>query len=148
MNLMAVTNNKLLVEAIGVANWLQMRYEPALRWEDPVGYCAWYINHGFLGKVFSEDGRTVVAMVTMRPVKNLGDGAVPYRYDPDGDFIHIDLLVGDGHPLAIGALAATFKYRFGPRKSVCYFRRGEERLRVHDYDRFFKNVTRTLRKAP
>jgi len=140
-------NAVLLDEAVTMANWLQEHYDAAMRWEDPVGFCAWYISHGFCGSVYAEDHETVVAVVGMRPVKNLGDGAVPYRYDPDGEFVHIDFLVGTGHPLAIGALAATFRFRFGPRKSVCYFRRGEERLRVHSYDRFFRNMTRTMKES-
>jgi hypothetical protein len=133
------------MQAIRMADWLMEHYEPANGWDDPIGFCAWFISLGFCGTV--HDGNDIIAMVGMRPVKELGDGAVPYRYDPDGDFIHVDFLVGTGNPRAIPALAAIFKQRFGPRKSVSYFRRSEERLRVHEYDRFFKNVSRNLRKV-
>jgi len=36
-----------------------------------------------------------------------------------------------------------FQHRFGVRDTVAYFRRTEQKLRVHKYDRFLKNLSRT-----
>jgi hypothetical protein len=128
-------------DAFRVADFILRNYEPARKWADPVGYCAWYVSQGFLAMVCNDEGE-IVAVVSMRPVMNPGDGAVPYRFDPEGTCIFIDLLIVKNSPLSMAGLAYVFKARFGEREKVAYFRRSEERLRIHDYSVFFKNVTR------
>lgn len=139
--------NPILFNAVSQAMYFTFKYyPPSLNWEDPHGYFSWYIGNGYMAVVL-DDQNHIVGLCTARPVMTAGDGAVAYRHDPEGSCIWIDLLLVPKHYQTISnGLRLLLMDRFGHRETVAYFRKHETKLRVHDYDRFAKNLARVTRE--
>ena len=140
-----ITDPTLRAESVKVASFFLDNYAPAEQWEDPLGYSAWYISHGYLAMVLKEDGE-ILGVATARPVSDPSHGACAYAHDDRGSCIFVDCLVkkkGYNFSLAMLGFSMLLRQRFGPRETVAYFRRNEERMRVHDWRTFIRNLDRS-----
>jgi hypothetical protein len=139
-------NDKLMVDAERFSAFMTKHYPPAREWEDPVGYCAWYISKGYTAVVVDEDGEKIVAMCAMRPVDRPGFGVLPFYFNEEGKSLHIDLLIDTlADERAIMAFRQLFWMRFGKRKTVAMFRGPEESIHVYDYAKFWRHLTKMKR---
>src|SRR5437762_9559260 len=129
-----ITDPILLAESVKVSNFFLDNYAPSQNWEDPLGYSAWYISHGYLAMVMSEHGE-ILGVATARPVSEPSHGTQHYAHNERGTCIFVDCLVKKKDykfNLAMRGFAITLQKRFGSRQTVAYFRRNEERMRIHD----------------
>ncbi len=137
-------NDKILEDAERFGAFLLEEYPRAREWEDPVGFCAWYIGMGYIAVVV--DDQKIVAMCAMRPVDRPGFGVLPYYYNEQGRSIHIDLLIDTlDDERAIMAFRNLFWMRFGRRETVALFRGDETAIHVYDYAKFWRHLTKMKR---
>src|SRR5258708_16366999 len=115
-----ITDPVLREESEKVSVFFLNNYAPAKNWEDPLGYSAWYISHGYLAMVLEDNGE-ILGVATARPVAEPSHGACAYAHNADGDCLFLDCLVkkkGYGFKLAMLGFAMLLRQRFGPRKTV------------------------------
>jgi hypothetical protein len=114
-------------------------------WKDPVGFCAWYISHGFIVAV--TDGDQIVAIAAGRPVDRPGMGVLSAYYNEFGSCLHIDLLVDiTDDNRAINALCDFCKGRFPHCKVISLFKHFEEHIRVYSMAKFFRSLKKIRRR--
>jgi hypothetical protein len=130
-------NPKLYEAASKSADFIQQYHPQAKEWDDVIGYCAWYISHGFMSAMHDRNGE-IVALACVRPVNDPQDGNIPYKYCEGGDCIYVDFLAISGHDvLALPAFGMLLFQRFGPRSQIAY-----TRVRTQNYDNFLRNMGR------
>jgi hypothetical protein len=109
-------------------------------WEDPVSYFYWYVSNGFMVTMSRSDG-VIEALACGRPVNDPQDGNIPYKFCENGPCIFIDFLaIENRDPLVLPAFGMSLFQRFGQRKQIAY-----QRVSVHDYDHFLRNIGRINR---
>jgi hypothetical protein len=139
-------NDKLMEDAKRFSGFMLKEYPCAREWEDPVGYCAWYISKGYTAVVVDEDGEKIVAMCAMRPVDRPGFGVLPFYFNEQGKSLHIDLLIDTlDDDRAIMAFRNLFYMRFGKRETVTLFRGTEESIHVYSWKTFWRHLTKMKR---
>lgn len=134
--------NYRLYSAARIAAEFMIRHDPSVEsWEDPIGWCAWYIDHGFLVGLRSIESGGTKALAAARPVNHPRDGDTPYKYATGGPCVFVDFLAIEDHdPMVLPTFAAELKRRFGDREQVAF-----RRIKVHAYDSFLRNIERMHR---
>ena len=132
-------------DAEKTAEFITSHYPTALKWNDPIGYCAWYISHGFIAVVSDDEGR-ILAVGAARPVDRPGMGVLPAYFNQHGTNLHIDLLVDVTNDLrAIRAFRDMCKMRFPQCKTVAMFRHFETAIHVYEIDKFWRSLEKMRR---
>jgi len=122
------------------ASFIERHYPQAREWDDLVGWCTWYISHGFMCALPTKNG-TIGALCAARTVNGPEDGQIAYKHAQDGQCVFIDLLIiTDKSPSVYGALGDIMRERFGKRMEVAF-----QRLAIHDYEDFLRNIMRVKR---
>ena len=129
---------ELYMAACKASEFIKKHYPSAREWDDPVGWCAWYVSNGFMVALHEPETGKILALVAARPVNSPEDGNIPYKHVENGSCIFIDLLlIEEGDPLIIPAFAMECRQRFGDRKQVAW-----TRVATHDYENFLRNAGR------
>ena len=141
-------NDLLKQDSERFAKFVTENYPRARDWEDPVGWCAWNIAHGFIAVVCDgESNDNIVAMCVIRPVDRPGFGVLPFYFNEYGRCLHIDLLVDvTSDPKSIMVLRNFFMFRFGERETVTMFRHHEESIHVYPWRRYWNNLVRIKKR--
>jgi hypothetical protein len=130
-------NAELYDAACAAAEFIKRNHPQAKEWDDVISYCAWYIDHGFMAVMHSEDG-TIGALACGRPVNDPQDGNIPYKYCEDGSCIYIDFMaIKDHAPWVLHGFGVILAHRFGERNTIAY-----TRVSVHGYQDFLRNIGR------
>ena len=120
------------------ADFMIKHYPPVAEWADPIGWCAWYIDHGFMVALHREEDDSIIGMAAARPVNHELDGNTPYKHAAGGPCIFIDFLAIEGQdPLVLPTFARELRQRFGERKQVAW-----RRIVSHEYESFLRNAGR------
>ena len=135
---------------IEAAKYMWDKYPPAQAWTWPIAlsWVHWHVSMGYMAVARDNPvDQNIIGVAVIRPVNKPGDGAIAYEHDENGECLFIDLLACD-NTLALALLTVAFAQRFGPRKSVAYFRGAESALRVKDYGKIKRRVGRRLKEQP
>jgi hypothetical protein len=132
-------NNAFEQDAERFSEFLQVHYKDARTWKDPVGYCRWYMGHGFIAAVLDSDTGEITALASARPVERPGIGILPFYFNEGGKCLHIDILVDLSPDIrAILVFREICKLRFPQCRSVTMFRHFEEKLHVYEINKFWR----------
>jgi hypothetical protein len=137
MNIKKDMDKELYMAACRSSEFIKRHHQQAQEWEDPVGWCAWYISNGFMVAMHRPDG-SIGALACGRPVNDPEDGNIPYKFCENGPCIFIDFMAIEDHDaLVLPAFGMMLFQRFGNREKIAY-----QRVSVHNYDNFLRNVGR------
>ena len=140
-------NDALKYEAERIAEFVQEHYPPAMTWEDPVGYCAWFLSHGFMTRLEDAD-KNVVAVGAGRPVDRPGMGVLDGYFNEGGTCLHIDLLIDKTDDRrGTHIIRQICKMRFPQCTTVTMFRGFEQKMHVYPLDKLFRRGELIKRKA-
>lgn len=132
-------NERELYMMACAASEFMKKHDPSVAsWDDPVGWCQWYLSHGFMVILHDPVTYKIVALAAARPVLDPVDGNIPYKYVENGPCIFIDFLaIEDHNSMILPAFAIEMRQRFGQREMVAF-----HRIRTHEYDGFLRNISR------
>jgi hypothetical protein len=127
--------------ACAAARFIEEHHPESREWEDLVGWCAWFISHGFMAAMH-RDGK-ITAIAAVRPVNCAEDGHIPYKHATDGKCIFVDLFIVADHSSeeVFAAFASLCRITFGEREQIAF-----QRIAKHDYNAFLRNVHKCNKK--
>lgn len=131
-----------------LADFVVEHYPPARTWEDPVQYCAWFVNRKFLATVRDPDTDEILAVGAARPIERPGLGILPGYYNEGGKCLHIDLLIDiTDSKMGIFVLRELCRLRFPQCTVVCMFRHEGKHMRVYPLEKLFRRGERLWQKG-
>lgn len=90
---MTVTRNLSLLHR--VARYIVDNYRPAKEWNrhDLLRWLDWNLSEGFVITAQEAPGTPIIGLMIARPVMEIMDGKVDCKFDPEGKYIYVDLII-------------------------------------------------------